>query len=288
MSRRRAPLIAIKAKARLDLLARVISMAASLVFIPLITNPVFLCDSTAFALAEENNPGSEEPAGDQGTQKNENRFPHHHGYSPVGDGAAHHGIDHQNREKVESTDQTKPRQAPEIASEQLAVGPKGFTQSFVVKDEGNLDRAEGENKSAHENALEREIVQHVRHINKISEEHWQPQHQHADDNNNTGPFQDVTESAHGKGKKSAFAKTQSFDPGQTDGDEVNLNINSGQVFEDEGERIDGGGDFQKMRGGDFVVPTRQPPIDERFKEGSQGTDEENRINRNAPPTVKFE
>src|SRR5437764_12558783 len=165
---------------------------------------------------------------------------------------------------------------------------EGFTQSFVVKDEGNLHRTKGQNKTADENALEREIVQYIRHVNKISEQHWQPQHQHADDNNNTGPFQDVTESAHGKGKKSAFAKTQSFDPGQTDGDEVNLNINSGQVFEDEGERIDGGGDFQKMCGGDFVVPTRQPPIDERLKEGSEGTDEENRINRNAPPTVEFE
>src|SRR5438105_9812577 len=164
---------------------------------------------------------------------------------------------------------------------------EGFAQSFVVENEGNLHRTKRQNKPADENALEREIVQHVRHIDEISEEHWQPQHQHADDNNNTGPFQNVTESAHGKGKKSAFAKTQSFDPGQTDGDEVNLNINSGQVFEDEGERIDGGGDFQKMCGGDFVVPSRQPPIDERFQERSQGADKENEINRNAPPTVKL-
>src|SRR5207245_6001261 len=150
------------------------------------------------------------------------------------------------------------------------------------------DREKGENKTDHENALEREIVKHVRQVNKIREQHRQPQHQHANDNNNTGPFQDVTESAHGKGKKSAFPKTQPFDPGQTDCDEVNLNINPGQVFEDERERIDGGGNFQKMRGRDFVVPIRQPPIDERFQERSHGTDEENEIDRNAPPTVKFE
>src|SRR6266566_4627704 len=61
MSRRRAPLIAIKAKARLDLLARVISVAASLVFILSITNPILLRDPPAFALAEENNPGSKQP-----------------------------------------------------------------------------------------------------------------------------------------------------------------------------------------------------------------------------------
>ena len=64
MSRRRAPLMAMKAKARLDLLARVISVAASLVFILSITNPILLRDPPAFALAEENNPGSKEPAGD--------------------------------------------------------------------------------------------------------------------------------------------------------------------------------------------------------------------------------
>src|SRR5437899_9147468 len=104
MSRRRAPLIATKAKARLDLLARVISAAASLVFIPSITNPVLLCDSPAFALPEENNPGREEPAGDQSTQKNENRFPKDHGCDPIGDGAAHHGVDHQDQEKVKPTD----------------------------------------------------------------------------------------------------------------------------------------------------------------------------------------
>src|SRR6266478_318966 len=288
MSRRRAPLIAMKAKARLDLLARVISVAASLVFILSITNPILLLDPPAFALAEENNPGSKQPAGDQSPQKNENRFPNNHGCGPIGDGTPNHGVDHQDQEKIKPTDQTKPGEAPEIAPEQLAVGPEGFAQRFVVEDEGDLDRTKGENKPTYENALEREIIQHVRHVNKISEEHWQPQHQHADDNNNTGPFQDVTESAHGKGKKSAFAKTQPFNPGQTDGDEVNLNINSGQVFEDERDRIDGGGDFQKMRGGDFVIPTRQPPIDERFKERSQGTDEENEIDRNAQPTVKFE
>src|SRR5207244_10240561 len=104
MSRRRAPLIAIKAKARLDLLARVISVAASLVFIPSITNPVFLRDPPALALAEENNPGSEEPAGNQRSQKNENRFPDDHGCGSIGNGAAHHSVQDQDREKVESTD----------------------------------------------------------------------------------------------------------------------------------------------------------------------------------------
>src|SRR5438046_2262827 len=104
MSRRRAPLIATKAKARLDLLARVISAAASLVLIPSITNPVLLRDAPAFALAEENNPGSKEPAGDQSAQKDENRFPNDHGCGPIGDSATHHGVDHQDQKKVKCTD----------------------------------------------------------------------------------------------------------------------------------------------------------------------------------------
>src|SRR4029077_1879417 len=207
MSRRRAPLMAMKAKARLDLLARVISVATSLVFILSITNPILLRDSPAFALSEENNPGSKQPAGNQSQQKNENRFPNNHGRGPIGNGTANHGVDHQDQEKVKPADQKKPGEAPKITPEQLAVSPEGFAQSFVVEDEGDLDRTKCENKSAHENALERKIIQDVWHIDKISEEHWQPQHEHADDNNNTGPFQDVTESAHGKGKKSAFAKT---------------------------------------------------------------------------------
>src|SRR5207245_10636342 len=104
MSRRRAPLIAMKAKARLDLLARVISVAASLVFIPSITNPVFLRDPPTLALAEENNPGSEEPAGNQSPQKNENRFPNNHGCGPIGDGTANHGVDHHDQKKDKHTD----------------------------------------------------------------------------------------------------------------------------------------------------------------------------------------
>src|SRR5437773_10275675 len=107
MSRRRAPLIAIKAKARLDLLARVISVPASLVFIPSITNPVFLRDPPAVALAEEDNPGSEEPAGDQGTQKDETRLPDHHGYGPARDGAAPHGADPQYPEDCKARDKQK-------------------------------------------------------------------------------------------------------------------------------------------------------------------------------------
>src|SRR5438477_11095363 len=100
MSCRRAPLIAIKAKARLDWLARVISAAPSLAFIPSISNPVLLCDSPAFALPEKNHPGSEVPAGDEGAQENEDRLPNYHCGCATSDGTAHRGVKYKHQKKV--------------------------------------------------------------------------------------------------------------------------------------------------------------------------------------------
>src|SRR5205809_1033817 len=115
MSCRRAPLIAIKAKARLDWLARVISAAPSLAFIPSISNPVLLCDSPAFALPEKNHPGSKEPTGDEGAQENEDRPPNYHSGCPIGDGTAHRGVNYENKEKVQRANQTKPPDTPKSA-----------------------------------------------------------------------------------------------------------------------------------------------------------------------------
>src|SRR5438034_7241156 len=102
-----------------------------------------------------------------------------------------------------------------------------------MQDEGDLDRTKRQDKSAHENALQRQIVKHIGHIDKISEQHGQSQNQHADQNNNPGPFQNITEPAHGKSEESAFTEGQSLDPAETNCDQINLNINASEVFEDE-------------------------------------------------------
>src|SRR5205823_1703125 len=156
-----------------------------------------------------------------------------------------------------------------------------------MQDEGDLHGTKRQDKPAHENALDRQIVKHIGHVDKVRQQHGDSQNQHADQNNNPGPFQNITEPAHGKGEESALAKVQSFDPTETDCDQVNLNINAGEVFEDEGKCVDGGGKFQKVRGGNFVIPIRQPPIDEGFKECRQGAEEEDEVNRNTPPPVKL-
>src|SRR6267143_6504677 len=121
MSRRRFPLSEIKASARLDLLARVISAAASRVFIVSITNPVFLRDPPRLALAEKHHPGGQQPAGNERAQKNEEAFPRHHGHGPVGNCAADHRVQNKNKEKMQRADEKEPGDPIEIAPEQLSM-----------------------------------------------------------------------------------------------------------------------------------------------------------------------
>src|SRR5690242_11025777 len=124
-----------------------------------------------------------------------------------------------------------------------------------MQDEGDLHRTKRQNKPAHENALQRQIVEDIGNIDKISEEHGEPQNQHADQNNNPGPFQNITEPTDCKSEQIALAKGQSFDPTETDCNQVNLNINPREIFENEGKGIDRGRNFQKVRGRNFVIPT---------------------------------
>src|SRR6266404_3341361 len=98
----------IKASARLDLLARVISTAASRVFIVSITNPIFLGNPSRLALPEKHDPGSKQPASNEGAHKNEKAFPGNHGHSPVGNRAADHRVQNKNEEKMQRADEKKP------------------------------------------------------------------------------------------------------------------------------------------------------------------------------------
>src|SRR5438477_1211823 len=156
-----------------------------------------------------------------------------------------------------------------------------------MQDEGDLHRTKRQNKPAHENALQRQIVEDIGNIDKIGEAHGEPQNHHAHQNNNSSPLQNITEPAHRKSEQVALAKGQSLDPAETDCDQVNLNINPCEVFENEGKGIDRGRNFQKVRGRDFVIPTRQPPIDEWLEDCRQGANEKDEIDWNTPPPVKF-
>src|SRR5437764_451064 len=169
ISRRRFPLMQIKASARLDLLARVISTAASRVLIISIPNPVFLGDPAGLALPEKHDPGGEQPTSNEGAHKNEEAFPGNHGHSPVGNRAPDHRIQNKNQEKMERADEKKPGDPIEVAPEQLSMGAERFTQTFVVQYERNLHRTKNQNERAHKNPLQWQIIEHVGHIHEISE-----------------------------------------------------------------------------------------------------------------------
>src|SRR5215469_15041874 len=126
MSRRRAPLIAIKAKERLDLLARVISAAPSPVFMPLVTNPILLRDSAGFTLSKEHYPRGQQPAGHQRTQENKDRFPNDHDNGAIGNGTAYDCVEDENQREIKRADEAKPGQTTKIVSDQLTVRPKSF------------------------------------------------------------------------------------------------------------------------------------------------------------------
>src|SRR5438309_3844023 len=141
----------IKASARLDLLARVISVATSRLFIVSITNPILLGDPPGLALAKEHDPGGKQPASNERAHKNEEAFPHDHGHGPVGDRTADHRIQYKNEKKMQRTDEKEPGDPIEIAPDQLSMGAECFTQSFVVQHERNLHRTKDQNERAHEN-----------------------------------------------------------------------------------------------------------------------------------------
>src|SRR5438874_10370430 len=134
----------IKASARLDLFARVVSVAASRVFIISITNPIFLADPSGLALAEKHDPGGQQPAGNERAQKNEEAFPRDHGHGPVGNRTTDHRVQEKNEEKMQRADEKEPGDPIEIAPEQLPMGAECFAQSLIVEHEGNLHRTKSQ------------------------------------------------------------------------------------------------------------------------------------------------
>src|SRR5437868_13976832 len=123
----------IKASARLDLLARVISAAPSRVFIVSITNPIFLGDPARLALAEKHDPGGKQPARNERADKDEKASPGNHGHRPVGNRLANHRVQDKAEEKMQRADEKKPRDPNEVTPEQLSMGAECLSQTFVVQ-----------------------------------------------------------------------------------------------------------------------------------------------------------
>src|SRR5439155_6048331 len=120
-----------------------------------------------------------------------------------------------------------------------------FAQGLIMERERNLDRTESDDQSAHQHALDREIVKHVGNVHEVSEQERKPHNQKAHQRDDAGPFQNVTEPAHAKAEKLAFLKTQTADPGEANRYQINLNVNAEEIFKDKCHGIDTRGDLQE-------------------------------------------
>src|SRR5947207_9706800 len=167
-----------------------------------------------FAAPEQANPCRKEPTCDKPAQENENRLPNDHRDQPIGDGAAHDGIRGCEKEKVDPANEQEPAESAEIIPNEFEMRSDTFAQGLIMERERNLDRTESDDQSAHQHALDREIVKHVGNVHEVSEQERKPHNQKAHQRDDAGPFQNVTEPAHAKAEKLAFLKTQTADPGE--------------------------------------------------------------------------
>src|SRR5205823_10882341 len=97
-----------------------------------------------------------------------------------------------------------------------------------------------DDQSAHYHALNRQIIEDVRDIHEICEQKRDAHDQSAHQHDEAGPFQNVTEPPHGKAKKFAFLETQTANPGETNHDQVDLDVNAEEIFKDKRRGIDRG------------------------------------------------
>src|SRR2546426_12087979 len=110
-----------------------------------------------------------------------------------------------------------------------------LAQIFVMQHERNLNRTKGNDDAAHDDSFQRQIIEHAGNVHKVGEHQRQSHNQNAHQQNNACPFHDVAKPAHGKAEKSSFFKAESFDPGEANGDQINLDVDTKKIFEDEGD-----------------------------------------------------
>src|SRR2546430_464490 len=134
MSLRRSRPSATKASARFDLLSRVILAAftAGRLVLDLRLDPSFLVRAPGFALAEQTNPRSQEPAGNQSPRAHINDFPRNHTHRPIGHRAQHDGVAADEREIMERGHEKKPAKPKQVRANEFLMGLERGTQLLVM------------------------------------------------------------------------------------------------------------------------------------------------------------
>src|SRR5436190_2337889 len=250
----------------------------------LISDPRFLVCARGFALAEQTDPRGQQPSRNQPAQTNIDYLPPNHSHHPVRNRSPQDGIAGHEKEKVQGRDEQEPAEPGQVLPDEFVMGATGGTQGLVMEDERNLDGAKGNDQDAHDQTLERKKIEHSGNIPEIRQQKRRAHDQRAHDDDQAGPFQDITEATHREPEKIALMEAQALDPGQADRDQVNLNINSEKVFEDESNGVDRGGDLQTSGHGNR---RRQTPKRDRFQESGHDADQQDGVDREAPPSISL-
>ena len=59
-------------------------------------------------------------------------------------------------------------------------------------------------------------------------------------------MQNKAKAPHGEAEECFFFEVQAFDPGESDGDQVDLNVNRAEILEKKRDRIDQGGGLEQL------------------------------------------
>src|SRR6266516_3296203 len=133
--------------------------------------------------------------------------------------------------EVHCADDEKPAKMPRVPPQKSTMRTEGFTEAFVMQHERDLHRAETNNERAHDPAPNRQIIENVRNIPKIGDEQRQAQDEAAHQHDDAGPFQDKAEAPQGEPEKRFLLEMQTFNPGKTNRDQINLDVNTAEVLE---------------------------------------------------------
>src|SRR4029450_10550144 len=156
-----------------------------------------------------------------------------------------------------------------------------------MESQGDLDRAEGKNQNPHQRPRKWQIIKDAGNAREIGKKQRQSDDQHAYRNDNPSPFQDITETTHGEAKELSFFEAHALYPGQADGNEIHLDVDSQEVFENECGRIDRSRDSQEPGGRYQTTPLWQSPEHNRLQERRQRAQQQKQIGKMHPEQKKL-
>src|SRR4029450_4222693 len=127
---------------------------------------------------------------------------------------------------MDAADNQKPSKANGVFPDKQDMGAHCVDDRLIMESQGNLDRAKSNDQDAHQHPGNWQIIEDAGNVNEIGKQQRQPHNQHAYPNDNSSPFQNITEAAHGEAKEFSFFEAHALYPGQTDDNQIHLDVDS--------------------------------------------------------------